>query len=244
MFSRAVKEIVGDKKLFLYGMIIVIGMLFGITVLQMKVYTIKGCFMDAYVWSSKALLWTVYIVVPILTILFNKENFNINAVVRYDKMRKVWMYTFIKTGIISFIYAVVSVLSATLCGALTTDKICDWDNKKSLFYCMTGITMSHTNLTGIIVVYFVGCFLGLYVVNIFAMFIIWYFNNYAAAVISVVAVCIIGVNCKLEYYGYRTLFYDNIIEGIDLRYHIYYPIVLILFFYVIGDAKTKREFLR
>lgn len=243
MIKKVIKELLADWKAMLFCLIVMFIIMLGISKFQFDYSEAEFCGMDVFSLSSRFMASCVFIICSFLSITLNKGNFKPQRVVLSQKISSVWNYTIIKTIIISLVMSVFIFMITFLCSIIGFSDFFNWNSENSFFYHLMGRIVEDINYPILFITYFCQAFLGICTAAIAPMLTFWLFKSFVAGAAAITVLILAGGASGAEFIYGRNIFYDKIINGIDIRYHFIFPAIVLVILMVAGSLKTKRDFI-
>ena len=243
MIRRVLKELWAERSLLVFSLIFMFILSLGLSVFQLNNYSWESCGMDAFTFSSEWMAVSVFIVSSFISISINKNNFKPERVVLSEKNSSVWNYTVVKTVGMSLVMAVFIFVIVFLVSKMFFADFFNWDAEESVFHYLTGYQMNDINYAAIFLAYFFQSFFGICTAAIIPLISFWYFKSYMIGALFIVVFNLIGMALGADFIYEQNVFYDKMINGMDIRYHFIFPAIVLVILMVVGSMKTKRDFI-
>lgn len=137
------------------------------------------CYLDAFAITSR-FSYTVLIPFSVfLSIVLIKDDFNAMFLLKYKKLRKIWMITVYKLGLLSFYMSLCITVLTGLAGKLFGKSFFNWDSGDSFLQLWVGGTMESISYPIFIIVFFTSIFFTIWIMSLAAFWFYWVFHSYA-----------------------------------------------------------------
>lgn len=243
MIKRVLKELLAERLIIVSGLILMFILILALTKFQLSFARAESCGIDAFVFASRWVAVSVFPVSSLLNIAVNKNNFKPERVVLSEKNSVVWNYTVVKTVIMSLVIAVCIFIITLLCSVIFFEEYFNWSSKNSNLYFFTGYLMDDINYIMIFAAYFCQNFFGVCIAAMVPMITFWLFKSYVLGAIGTIIIIFTGKVSRANYIYGQDVNFDKMINGIDIREHFIYPVIVLIILMIAGSLKTKRDYI-
>ncbi len=237
------KQLWAERNILLVGILMLFISMFFIINIQLSRYSSEKCFMDAFCWVSYNMPTNIYPVSLFITIVLTREEFALNKVLRWKKQQLLWRHLTVKVAWISMVCSFAVFGITCILGGMISQNFCNWNQPGTLCVHVLNTTLENVNYIGIMLVYFFCVLFGMYFVGILPILSFWMCKSYIPGIMLAIFICVGGNEITQNYNGKRGVFYNNLLDGIDIRYQFLIPVIVSTFAVIIGYRYRRREFL-
>ncbi|MDD4700186.1 MAG: hypothetical protein PHV07_08035 [Oscillospiraceae bacterium] len=203
------------------------------------------CFVDYFIITKDGFF--IYMVVVLMSILLcaflNKNDFNINRIIRQKDVRKIWIKQTYFSILVSFSVSAYQLIIVSIIGILNYTVLINFNQKQSLFGLFNdGSTTNKVVIPMVVIASFVFCFLAVALMNIIYQLLKWVSNHDFICLIALILIGFLD-----SYGGVGIINLAGVSYGKWLPYRpitLLIPILVIVAVYVIGLKYSEhKEFL-
>ncbi|MFQ9933572.1 MAG: hypothetical protein ACLRVQ_03980 [Lachnospiraceae bacterium] len=149
------------------------------------------CYVDVFAIYSYERQRVIIPFAVMAVMFFIKNDFSRNRIVRYTKVRSVWLATVRKISVISIYLTGVITVTAGLCGKLFSYCEFNWNQPYTYFWQMTGGSVVESVFYPLILlVFFISMFFSICICAVGEYLMFWLTGSHIAGILAVLAICL------------------------------------------------------
>lgn len=200
------------------------------------------CVADGFIFSSA--YWFFGVEIAILTnftiLTLNKNEFNINTVLKQKSRALLWIKQIFSNCIISILTSIWIALCTYFASGLMTVSYINWNSVNSIFFKVNKVICSTLALKDVVILFLIYSTLKIFIVSISSLLIYWLTNR---RIISLIFIIILGVleNSIPIIYRVINIDYGVIGDSRILMNNFLYGLLLIVVLTILGLVLGKRK---
>jgi len=200
------------------------------------------CVADGYIYTS--VYWFFGIEIAILTnfLIFNlnKNDFNINTVLKQKSRALIWLKQVLKIGVISILASIWISICTYFASGLMTRYYINWSSVNSIYFRVNKVVCNTIDLKDVIILFLVCSSIRIFIISIISLLIYWITNNKIISWIVIVSIGVLEITIPL-FYRVVSIDYQVINNSGVLLICFLYGLFLIAILTILGIPLGKRK---
>lgn len=200
------------------------------------------CVADGYIYTS--VYWFFGIEIAIVTnfiiLNLNKNNFNVNIVLKQKSRASIWMKQVVSNGVISILVSSWISVCTYFASSLMSRYYINWSSVSSIYFKVNKVVCNSLDLKNVIILFVVYSSMRIFIMSIISSLTYWITNNKIMSWIVIVVIGVLEISIPL-FYRVISIDYQVINDSGILIICFLYGLFLISILAILGIVFGKRR---